>query len=153
MLINVKNKGFTLVELVIVMAVIALLLSIAIPNFRAMQQEGSLTKAEGDLNTLKNAVTSYWRNQSHAYPADIHAALTGTTPKVITKSLSDPWTTDSTNSTYGYTSGTDTNFGDYFVIYTKGPTGDTAPTWDATNQQFTYTGNGRVVSNAPVVKQ
>lgn len=148
-----NKKGFSLVELVIVMAVIALILSIAIPNFRAMQQEGSLTKVEGDLDTLKVAITSYWRNNSQAYPANVHTALTGATPSVITKVLTDPWLTDSTNATYGFTKGTDATYGDYFFIYTKGPLADTAPTWDATNQRVNYSGTGRVVSNAPVLKQ
>lgn len=148
-----QRKGFSLVELVIVMAVIALILSIAIPNFRAMQQEGSLTKVEGDLDTLKVAITSYWRNNTQSYPANIHSALTGATPSVITKVLADPWTTDSTNSTYGFTKGTDATFGEYFFIYTKGPGADTAPEWDATNQRVKYSGSGRVVSNAPIIKE
>jgi len=146
------KKGFSLVELVIVMAVIALIMSIAIPNFRSMQQEGSLTKAEGDLDTLKIAISSYWRGNAQAYPANIHTALTGATPSVITKVLTDPWVTDATNVTYGYTKGTDATFGDYFFLYTKGPKADTAPAWDATNQRVNYTGTGRVVSNAPVLK-
>lgn len=148
-----NSKGFSLVELVIVMAVIALILSIAIPNFRAMQQEGSLTKVEGDLDTLKVAVTSYWRNNNQSYPTNIHTDLTAATPSVITKTLADPWTTDSTNTTYGFLKGNDATFGDYFYIYTKGPAGDTAPEWDATNQRVKYSGSGRVVSNAPIVKE
>ena len=135
------------------MAVIALILSIAIPNFRSMQQEGSLTKVEGDLDTLKVAVTSFWRNNEQAYPANIHTALTGATPSVITKVLVDPWVTDSTNSTYGFTKGNDSAYGDYFFIYTKGPGADTTPSWDSTNKRVNYTGSGRVVSNAPIVKQ
>jgi prepilin-type N-terminal cleavage/methylation domain-containing protein len=148
----VKKQGFSLVELVIVMAVIALILSIAIPNFRAMQREGEYTKAEGDLDTLKVAVTSYWRHNSKAYPANIHTGLTGATPSVITKAIADPWNTDATNVTYGYTKGTDTTFGDYFFVYSKGPNGDTAPTFNATNQRVEYAGSGRVISNAPIQK-
>lgn len=149
---RVGEKGFTLVELVIVMAVIALILSVVIPNLRGMQQEGQITKAESELQTLKTAVVSYWRNNGNAYPGNITSDLTGASPTVITASLVDPFNTD--NGTYGYDTGTDTNFGPYFVIYTKGPKGDTAlPTWDSGNGQFTYSGSGRVVSNAPVVKQ
>ncbi len=151
-LVKTVKKGFTLVELVIVMAVIALILSVAIPNFRAMQQEGQLTKSEGDLNTLKVAVTSYWKNNSQAYPADVAATLTGAVPQVISKALADPWKTDTTNATYGYISGTDTTFGDYFIIYTQGPGADTTPAWDKTNKQVNYSGSGRVVSNAPLNK-
>ncbi len=149
-----NQKGFTLVELVIVMAVIAVILSVVIPNLRGMQQESQLTKAEGELNTLKTAVTSFWRNNSNTYPANIHAALTGATPQIIPSALADPFLTDAANKTYGYVKGNDATFGDYFAIYTKGPKGDTAaPAWDAANQRVTYSGTGRVVSNAPVVKQ
>ncbi len=148
-----NQKGFTLVELVIVMAVIALILSVVIPNLRGMQQEGQITKAESELQTLKTAVVSYWRNNSNAYPANIHSALTGASPTVISSVLADPFITDGSNNTYGYVTGTDTNFGPYFAIYTKGPKGDTdLPSWDSTNGRFTYSGSGRVVSNAPVIK-
>lgn len=149
---KLDKNGFTLVELVIVMAVIALILSIAIPNFRSMQQEGQLTKAEGDLDTLKIALTSYWRNNSQTYPANIHTALTTAIPSVITKALADPWLTDAANVTYGYTKATDATFGDYFFVYTKGLKADTAPAWDAVNQRVNYTGSGRVISNAPIQK-
>jgi len=152
---NVKKseKGFTLVELVIVMAVIAVILSVVIPNLRGMQNESQLTKAEGELNTLKTALTSYWRNNSNTYPANITTALTGASPQILAQVLNDPWVTDTTNNTYGYLTGTDATFGLYFAVYTKGPKGDTAtPTWDATNQRINYVGGGRVVSNAPVFK-
>ncbi|MFA4858719.1 MAG: prepilin-type N-terminal cleavage/methylation domain-containing protein, partial [Candidatus Margulisiibacteriota bacterium] len=43
------KKGFTLVELLIVMAVIAILIGIAIPSFRGMQQEAWKTQCEGDV--------------------------------------------------------------------------------------------------------
>jgi prepilin-type N-terminal cleavage/methylation domain-containing protein len=147
-----NEKGFTLVELVIVMAVIALILAVVIPNLRGMQQEGQLTKAEGELQTLKTAVTSYWRNNNNTYPADITATLTGASPTIISAVLSDPWKTDAVNSTYGYVTGTDATFGDYFIIYTRGPKADSAPAFDAASQTVKYTGSGRVVSNAPVVK-
>jgi prepilin-type N-terminal cleavage/methylation domain-containing protein len=147
------SQGFTLVELVIVMAVISLILSVVLPNLRGMQQEGQLTKAEAELDTLKTAITSYWRNNGNAYPANITNALTGATPTIITQVLTDPFKTDAVNSTYGYISGTDATFGDYFIVYTKGPKGNTSPTWSAATQTVTYSGGGRVVSNAPVVKQ
>lgn len=150
---NTNNKGFTLVELVIVMAVIALILSVVIPNLRGMQQEGQLTKAESELQTLKTAVTSYWRNNNNTYPSDITTTLTGATPNIISNVLPDPWVTDSANNTYGYKTGSDATFGDYFIIYTKGPIADSDPTFDSATQRVSYSGSGRVVSNAQVVKQ
>ena len=147
-----KKSGFSLIELVIVMAVIALILSIAIPNFRAMQQEAQISKIEGDLNTLKSAVTAYWKNHEFTYPSNIHSVLTGTIPSVITQTIADPFSTDSTNKTYGFVTGSDSTFGAFFYIYTKGPGADTSPNWDSTNKRVTYSGSGRVVSSAPVEK-
>ncbi len=149
--VSKNEKGFTLVELVIVMAVIAVILSVVIPNLRGMQAESQLTKSEGELNTLKTAITSYWRNNANVYPADIATSLTNASPQIIPATLSDPFNTASGN--YGYMSGNDTVFGDYFGVYTKGPKADTTSvTWDATNKRISYSGGGRVVSNAPVVK-
>lgn len=147
-----RSKGFSLVELVIVMAVIALILSIAIPNFRAMQQEGQMTQVEGQLNTLKTACISYWKNHEMSYPTNIHTDLLGASPKVISSPLKDPWATDATNDTFGYLIGSDSIFGQYFIVYTKGPLGDTLPTWDSANQRVIYSGTGRVVSSGPVIK-
>ena len=149
-----SEKGFTLVELVIVMAVIAVILSVVIPNLRGMQQESQLTKVEGELNTLKTAVTSYWRNHQNLYPTNVHTDLTGSVPQLIPAIIEDPFFTDTstTPKTYGYLTGNDTSFGDYFAIYSKGPKADTtAPVWDGTNKKFTFDGSGRCASNAPCV--
>jgi len=147
-----KQNGFSMIEMLIVMAVIALILSITIPNFRGMQREGEFNKVETELNTLKMAVTSYWRHNDFAYPSNIHSDLVGQTPSLITAVLPDPFDTDSTNSTYGYTNGFDSTFGNWFIIYSKGPAGDTVPVFDVTDQRVEYTGSGRVVSNAFVEK-
>lgn len=145
------RNGFTLVELLIVMSVMALILSVVIPNLRGMQQEGQITKAEAELQMLKTAVVSYWKNNRNAYPANIHSALTNASPVVISVPLVDPYNTDPQNATYGYLMGSDQNFGSYFAIYTKGPKGDTAPPiWQAADGKFVFSGSGRVVSNAPV---
>lgn len=97
------QKGFTLVELVIVMAVIAVILSVVIPNLRGMQAESQLSKVEGDLKTIKSALTSYQRNNDGQLPANIHAALVAASPQLITETVIDPFDTDTTNHTYGYT--------------------------------------------------
>jgi len=83
----------------------------------------------------------------------VHSALIGATPTVISQNLNDPWLTQPTEKTYGYKTGTHAAFGDWFIIYTKGPKADTNPDFNDSNQKVEYTGTGRVVSNAPVVKQ
>lgn len=46
-----KKKGFTLIELIIVIAIIAILAAIAIPNFLAIQRKA---KVNADIATAKN---------------------------------------------------------------------------------------------------
>ncbi len=146
------NKKGLVVEGFVILAVIGLIVSISIPNFRSIQQEGSVIKIEGDLDTLKVAITSYRRNHSDAFPANIHSGLANANPTIVPKTLTDPWNTDSIHNTYGYFKGTDPTFGDYFFAYTRGPKGDTLPVWESTSQQVIYSGSGSVISNAPITK-
>src|SRR4051794_23697845 len=106
--IKQTTSGFTLIELVIVMSVVAILLSTVLKSTSGMMTEGNISKAEGELQTLKSAITSYWKNNSHAYPADIHGTLVSASPQMIPGKLTDPFHTDGVNQTYGYTSGSDT---------------------------------------------
>jgi prepilin-type N-terminal cleavage/methylation domain-containing protein len=148
-----ERGGFTLVELVVVMSVVVVILSIVIPNLTYVKRASQLSKAEGELNTLKTAVTSYWRKKK-TYPKNIHTDLLAASPQITPQVLLDPWLTDASTRTYGYIVGSDEYFGTYFAIYTRGPAGDTVtPTWDSKSGRFIYSGSGRVVSNAPVVKK
>ena len=52
-----KNKGFTLVELLVVIGIIALLSSFAILQFTRKRQESKIAKAEADLDMIYKAAT------------------------------------------------------------------------------------------------
>jgi prepilin-type N-terminal cleavage/methylation domain-containing protein len=147
-----RSAGFTLVELVMVMAIVAILLSVVMKSTSGMMVEGNLSKIEGELVTIKSALTSYWKNNGNVYPADIHTSLQAAAPLLLPEKLKDPFSTDQTNNTYGYMTGSDATFGTYFIIYSRGPRADTSPSWDSSNQRVSYSGSGRVESNAPVHK-
>ena len=150
----VNKKGFTLVELLIVMAVVAILVAIIIPSFKGMQEEGWITKAEQELQTLQTAVESYYRHHNNSYPPDIHASLLAAQPQIIYKKLEDPWKTDATNSTYGYLTGNSTTFGDWYIVYSQSIGKETNITWDVATSAVsknTTTGDADIaVSNAPI---
>lgn len=61
------KKAFTLIELLIVVAIIAILAAIAVPNFLEAQTRAKVSRAKNDLRTVKTAVEAY-RVDNNACP-------------------------------------------------------------------------------------
>ena len=53
------QKGFTLIELMIVIAIIGILAAIAIPQFTSYRQKGYNTQAKAELKSLYTACQAY----------------------------------------------------------------------------------------------
>ncbi len=53
------TKAFTLIELLIVVAIIAILAAIAVPNFLEAQTRSKVSRVKNDLRTLATAMESY----------------------------------------------------------------------------------------------
>jgi type IV pilus assembly protein PilE len=61
-----RMRGFTLIELMIVVAIIGILASIAVPQYRDYVIRAKLTDAFTGLGTVSTAAEDYWGN-THTY--------------------------------------------------------------------------------------
>lgn len=61
-----QESGFTLIELVIVMAIIAILASIAIPNFVSSIRNAKEAVLKEDLHVMRDAIDSYTMDKEKA---------------------------------------------------------------------------------------
>jgi len=102
---RLTNKGFTLVEIMIVVAIIILLAAIAIPNLLRARLNANEAAAIAALRTIGTGCEMYRAAQSTpSYPANL-AALSSGTPPYIDSQLSS-------GSRQGYS-----------FVYTTGATG------------------------------
>ncbi len=62
-----RNHAFTLVELLIVMAVIAILSAIAVPNLLEAQTRSKVSRVKADFRALATAIEAYHTDYKH-YP-------------------------------------------------------------------------------------
>lgn len=69
MLNKKNNKGFTLVELLVVIAVIGILAVVAVPALFKNIEKGKVADLESDISAIRSAVLSYYADNSE-YPID-----------------------------------------------------------------------------------
>jgi len=98
---NARNrKGFTLIELMIVIAIIIILAAIAIPNYLKMTERAKKSRVASDFESLATALEAY-RTDWGTYPVEANLSPFGknTDGTTITSTLAKELTGDSAATT------------------------------------------------------
>jgi prepilin-type N-terminal cleavage/methylation domain-containing protein len=72
---KMKKSGFTLIELMIVVAIIGILAAIAIPKFAELIRKSGEGASKGNLGAIRSSLSIYYGDMEGQYPAQL-AALT-----------------------------------------------------------------------------
>jgi prepilin-type N-terminal cleavage/methylation domain-containing protein len=109
-----NKKGFTLIELMIVVAIIGILAAIAIPKFADLINKSKEGATKGALSSVRSAINVYYGDNEGWYPAyGSDPLVESLTPKYI-NAIPDaklPGTTHADNSSVAQTSTTVTDAG------------------------------------------
>jgi len=108
-----KSKGFTIVELLIVIVVIAILATLVIVTFTGIQQKARDSQRQTDINALDSHLEAYFAQNGYyptlldmQTPAFISANMKGLDPQALIDpkgSSSATLVGTATTSAYGYT--------------------------------------------------
>jgi len=115
MMIKRNQKGFSLLELLIVVAIITLLIALGIVSYIPAQKKSRDSKRKGDLEQIRAALEMY-RSDEGSYPATDDVDTTGCTGTSIASddnTYMDPIPCDPKNSgdyQYSYSRITETSY-------------------------------------------
>ncbi|MEK7474932.1 MAG: type II secretion system protein [Candidatus Coatesbacteria bacterium] len=70
-----KEHGFTLIELMIVVAIIGILAALALPKFASLVEKSREAATKGNLNSMTSAVSIYYGDNEGVYPTWLYCSV------------------------------------------------------------------------------
>jgi prepilin-type N-terminal cleavage/methylation domain-containing protein len=132
-----KQKGFSLIELLIVVAIILIIAAIAIPNLLRSKMSANEASAVGSLRTMNTASVAYNTTYGN-YPGGLPSLGPSTSPSSTAADLIDSALASGTKSGYKFTFSAAAPYQQYSI--TALPI-----TGNVTGQRYFYTDQSGVI--------
>jgi type II secretion system protein G len=107
-----KQKGFTLIELMVVIVIIGILVAIALPNFIGAQDRAKISSVKANMHTVQTMLETYGVDWGGTYPTTVGTTTTGMIGESLTasnpyyKDFANPFTSTSMGSNTTVANGT-----------------------------------------------
>ena len=147
-----KQKGFSLIELLIVVAIILIIAAIAIPNLLRSKMAANEASAVGSLRTLNTACVTYSTTYG-SYPAGLTNLGPATSATSTSADLIDSVLSSGTKSGYTFTYAAGSNNLSYTINadpVTRGTTGQRSFFTDQSGVIRADTAAAATVSSTPI---
>ena len=120
-----NRKGFTLVEIVLVVVIIGIIIGIAVPNITGRLGQATDVAARASLKSIETAIQTYEMDNLRLPDSldDLTKQQNGNGPYLKPSELTDPW-----SQKYQYSKGGSHGMG--FDLSTTSPDGDSFNNWD-----------------------
>ena len=100
-----SQKGFTLVELLVVVVVIGVLAAIAIPKFTSATDDAKIAKIKADMRTIGSSIALYQARYNGGNPPDLNTLKTANYLASVPLPPTGATALDGTNYTYTSSTG------------------------------------------------
>lgn len=131
------RKGFSTIELLTTMSIVAILGTTILPSYMAMQQEAKLTKAQAEVKTIQNLLEKYQATKGNL-PQSLDTLTLDKNLEFINQELIDPFT----KANYKLIQGVTEAGKEYYIVYSAGLTG---------NPSFIREGNKLIVAKDEII--
>jgi prepilin-type N-terminal cleavage/methylation domain-containing protein len=72
--VSKSRKGFTLLELLVVISIIAILVALGVVSFTTAQKKGRDARRRGDMKAMQQMMEQYYSANNSAYPAEVNCS-------------------------------------------------------------------------------